>query len=204
MFHTVPVRPRGDAALVIAASDERAPAVATEARALAELMPWAETAIGPDATSALLRSRAGGAGLLHIACHGLYRPDNPLFSALRLADRWVTAAEVLDLDLGGALVTLSACESGRPGYGAAEPVGLAWAFLAAGASGAIVSQWVVNDRSTAALMSRLYRRLTAGDPPAQALRRAQLETAAEHHHPYFWAPFTYVGFPASSRNGASA
>jgi CHAT domain-containing protein len=113
----------------------------------------------------------------------------------------VTAAEVLDLDLGGALVTLSACESGRPGWGAAEPVGLAWAFLAAGASGAIVSQWVVNDRATAALMARLYERLTAGESPQRALRGAQLETAAGDAHPYFWAPFTYVGFPATAQDG---
>jgi CHAT domain-containing protein len=80
-------------------------------------------------------------------------------------------------------------------------VGLAWAFLAAGASGAIVSQWVVNDRATAALMARLYERLTAGESPQRALRGAQLETAAGDAHPYFWAPFTYVGFPATAQDG---
>jgi CHAT domain-containing protein len=52
-------------------------------------------------------------------------------------------------------------------------------------------------------MSRLYARLTAGDPPHRALRRAQLDTAAEQPHPYFWAPFTYVGFPITPRNGES-
>jgi CHAT domain-containing protein len=112
-----------------------------------------------------------------------------------LGDRWVTSAEIMELDLGGALVTLSACESGRPGEDTAEPVGLAWAFLAAGASGAVVSQWIVQDDAAADLFGSLYTRLAAGADPGAALREAQLATAENRPHPYFWAPFSYVAAP---------
>jgi len=139
--------------------------------------------------------------VLHLACHGLYRSGNPLFSALRLADRWVNAAEILDLDLGGALVTLSACESGRPSRDSAEPVGLAWAFLAAGASGVVVSQWLVDDDATSTLMTALYGHLAAGLGPAEALRQAQLRVAASSPHPYRWAPFVYVASPSAETLG---
>ena len=198
-----PARPdRGT--LVFAVPDARSPAIADEARALARLMPGTQIMLGGEATSTRLRGALPGPAVLHLACHGLYRPANPLFSALQLADRWVSAAEILDLDLGGALVTLSACESGRPSVDTAEPVGLAWAFLAAGASGVIVSQWIVDDATATTLMSAMYTNLAAGLAPAEALRRAQLGTAAESPHPYRWAPFVYVASPSAEPIGGQA
>jgi CHAT domain-containing protein len=189
-------------ALVLAVPDAQAPLVAAEAQALAAVLPHAEVLVGADATWDALRAAVPGPALLHIACHGLYRPGNPLFSALRLADRWVTSAEVLELDLRGSLVTLSACESGRHGSDAAEPAGLAWAFLAAGATGAVVSQWVAHDAATTHLMSAFYGHLAAGQPPAHALRAAQLATAQRWPHPFFWAPFSHVASPV--REGSPA
>ncbi len=182
--------------MIFAVPDHRAPAIAAEAEALASLPnSWLE--LGDQATSARLRQAMPGPRRLHLACHGLYRATNPLYSSLRLADRWVTGAEMLDVDLGGAMVTLSACESGLQDLDAAEPVGLAWAFLAAGASGVVVSQWLVNDTVAAQLMPALHSFLAAGEPPATALRRAQLDTMAEHPHPFHWAAFSYVAAPAS-------
>jgi CHAT domain-containing protein len=193
---TTSPRPSGRGALVFAVPDAHAPSIAAEAHALAGVLPDARVVLGSEATSQRLREQLPGPKVLHLACHGLYRPANPLFSALRLADRWVNAAEILDLDLGGALVTLSACESGRPSRDSAEPVGLAWAFLAAGASGVVVSQWLVDDDATARLMPAMYANLADGMVPAEALRQAQLTTAARSPHPYRWAPFVYVASPS--------
>jgi CHAT domain-containing protein len=193
----------GGGGLVFAVPDARAPSIAAEADALARVMPDTRVVFGDEATSQRLREQLPGPATLHLACHGLYRPANPLFSALRLADRWIHAAEILDLDLGGALVTLSACESGRPSHDTAEPIGLAWAFLAAGASGVVVSQWIVDDDATATLMSAMYANLAAGLPAAEALRQAQLATAAGSPHPYRWAPFVYVASPSADSMGAS-
>jgi CHAT domain-containing protein len=129
----------------------------------------------------------------------VYRASNPLFSALRFADRWLTSAEVLDLELDGALVVLSACESGRPGHCSAEPVGLTWAFLAAGASGAIASQWLVDDAVGADFARLVHGHLDGRKSPAHAVRLAQLAIRERHPHPYHWAPFGYVASPAPDR-----
>jgi CHAT domain-containing protein/tetratricopeptide (TPR) repeat protein len=184
-------RSRERDALVLAVPDAHAPAVAREAEALGALLPRVRVLLGEAATTEVLRASVPGPALLHIACHGLYRPGNPLFSSLRLGDRWLTAAEVLDLDLGGALVTLSACESGRGGA-TAEPVGLGWAFLSAGASGVTVSQWVVHDDVTAELMTQTYRLLADGMDSGMALCFAQRKIVNQVHHPYYWAPFAHV------------
>ncbi len=185
-------------AVVLGVPDQHAPDVAAEVAAVDRHLGAASVHLGDEATADVLLSGAGDADVLHLACHGLYHAGNPLFSSLRLADRWVTAAEILELDLGGALVVLSACESGRQGGSTAEAVGLAWAFLAAGASGLVVSQWVVHDDVTTQLMSALYEHLVRGVPPAHALRLAQLATARQHPHPFHWAPFTYVTAPSGS------
>ena len=137
-----------------------------KARPSAAAVPGSRLLAGDAATSDALRQRMPGPAALHIACHGLYRSANPLFSSLRLGDRWVTSAEIMELDLDGALVALSACESGRPADDTAEPVGLAWAFLAAGASGAVVSRWIVHDDAAADLFGAFYTRLAAGVPPS--------------------------------------
>ena len=192
------VRALTDGVLVLAVPDAQAPAILEEGRAVAAAVPGSRLLVGEDATSEAVRRHLPGPAAVHIACHGLFRPANPLFSSLRLGDRWVTSAEVMELDLGGALVTLSACESGRPDQATAEPVGLAWAFLAAGASGAVVSQWVVHDQAAADLFSVFYTRLAAGQAPSMALRDAQLATAEHHPHPYYWAPFSYVASPRPS------
>lgn len=195
-----PPRRNSDATLVLAVPDAHAPSVAAEAAAIAERIAGSTVLLGEQATSRALAAGVPGPGIVHIACHGLYRSANPMFSSLRMSDRWVTATEILQLDLDNALVTLSACESGKHARGTAEPLGLAWAFLAAGASGAVVSQWVVHDDTTATLMSSLYRHIAGGVQPAEALRRAQLTAAVEHPHPFYWAPFTYVTAPATTHD----
>ena len=197
-----PVRPDLSRALVVAVADETAPAVISEAAAVCDLLPGARLLTDDQATSLRLAEAVAGRGLVHLACHGLFRRSNPLFSRLRLADRWITGAEILHLDLTGALVVLSACESGQHGR-SAEPVGLGWAFLAAGASGVVVSQWMVHDDATHQLMGRFYRGLITGADPADALRTAQLETSAEHPHPFFWAPFSYLAAPGPDARSLS-
>jgi CHAT domain-containing protein len=116
-----------------------------------------------------------------------------MFSSLRLFDRWMTASEILPLDLSGATVVLSACESARSMSARGdEMLGLARAFLGAGASTLVASLWPADDAVTARLMEHWYdaRRLLG---PADALRQAQLEVLAEHPHPYQWAPFVTIG-----------
>jgi CHAT domain-containing protein len=182
-------------ALVIGVPDEAAPAVADEARSVAAALPGAELLLGGSATSEnLVAGLSRPVDVLHLACHGIHRALNPMFSALKLSDRWLTAREVATLSVPGALVVLSACESGRQSADRhrEETIGLARSFVAAGASGVIVSQWLANDRVTAELMTRFYREL-GGRPPGAALRAAQISVAVDHPHPADWAPFVIHG-----------
>ena len=181
-------------ALVFGVEDPSIPAAADEARAVSERLPGDGVRVGEEATLAALWSEAPGRDALHLACHGLFRADNPMFSALKLHDGWLLAADAMDLDLDGALVTLSACESGRSEVvGGDEILGLTRAFLGAGAATLAVSLWLVQDETTAELMGDWYERLRDGQRPAAALRAAQLRLKDRYPHPYYWAPFVLIG-----------
>jgi len=193
-------RPRRSGALVLAHSDGgRLPFTLHEAEAVAGVLGvlvYTEAA----AVRGLLHGTADKAAVVHIAAHGWFRPDAPLFSSIELADGPLTTADVFNLDLRAALVTLSACETGRAVLGGGdELVGMARAFLYAGAAGLLVSQWRVDDGSTAGLMERFYRELTRGSGKAEALRAAQMEHIAsagsgdDRSHPFFWAGFQIIG-----------
>ncbi len=183
-----------DKALVMSVPDPLIPAVTEEARAVARHLPGAEVLNDGRATTDALQSVSTGCDVLHLACHGLFRSDNPMFSSLKLHDGWLTAADIMHLDLAGTLVTLSACESGRNEvFGGDELIGLTRAFLGVGASTLVVSLWLVQDEATASLMEKYYERLRDGSGPAEALRAAQLAVKDEHPHPYYWAPFVLVG-----------
>jgi len=181
-------------ALVFGVEDPLTPAAVVEALAVADRLPEAEVRVGEEATMAALRAEAPGRGSLHLACHGLFRADNPMFSSLKLQDGWLTAADVMSLDLDGALVVLSACESGRNEVVEGDEIlGLTRAFLRAGAATLVVSLWLVQDETTAELMGIWYERLRKGEGRAASLRAAQLEIKARYPHPYYWAPFVLTG-----------
>jgi len=187
--------PRGlDNVLALGVADPLIPAVAKEAKAVARHFPAAEVLTDRRATVEALRAKVPDCGVLHLACHGMFRSDNPMFSSLRLCDGWLTATDVLGLDLAGALVTLSACESGRNEvYAGDELIGLTRAFLGAGTATLVASLWLVQDETTAELMEKWYEYLREGVGRAAALREAQLALKDNFPHPYYWAPFVLMG-----------
>ena len=108
-------RARARSALVVAHSDGgRLPAVREEARAVAALLPG-ECYIEEAATRAPLSRRRPPPPDHPSRGHGEARLDNPTFAHLKLADGQLSMADIFNLDLHGALVTLSACETGRNG-----------------------------------------------------------------------------------------
>jgi len=182
-------------ATLLGISDERNPRVREEVLALARLFPETITLLDDRASRASLTEHSITSHVLHLACHGNFRLDNPLFSSLQLADGWLTVRDVYRLNLTCCeLVTLSACETGvnalAPGD---EWIGLARGFFSAGSPALLVSQWIVDDEATARLMIDFYARLRAGAGPAAALRYAQCQMLEQKPHPYFWAPFVILG-----------
>ncbi len=199
-------RAAGSGALIAGNTNNgQLPNTLSEARDIAAiwgLAPFLEQ----DATLSALQENAGGKKLIHLATHGDFRPDNPLFSGLALADGWLTTLDIFNLHLQASLVVLSACETGRSVVGGGdELLGLMRAFLSAGAASLLISLWAVEDRSTALLMKTFYQALKTGTyTKGAALRTAQLPfvngkstedhvLAEAYRHPYFWAPFILVG-----------
>ncbi|MFC9972902.1 CHAT domain-containing protein [Spirillospora sp. NPDC127200] len=106
--------------------------------------------------------------LAHIVAHGEFRPGNPLFSALRLADGPLVVYELEDLDRAPHLVVLSACDIGRAEPGDAV-LGMVGALLALGTATVIASVAPVRDASTPAFMAAFHEALLAGRTPSRAL-----------------------------------
>lgn len=171
------------------------PCILDEAASVDRLMPGA-LFTEDAATLAAIHEHAPHHRLLHIAAHGRFRADEPLFSALQLAGGELTVLDIFNLDLCASLVTLSACETGTSAIrGGDELIGLARACLYAGAASLLLTLWRVDDRSTSTLIEGFYRALLAGKTKAAALRDAQLALMRDPHyaHPYYWAPFVLIG-----------
>lgn len=184
----------GQRAIFLGVPDTLAPKVRDEVLTIAPLWPDSLTLLDADANLAALRRHAPTARILHLACHGQFRADSPLFSALQLADGRLTVRDAYGLNLACDLVVLSACETGisavAPGD---ELIGLARGFFAAGAPSLLVSLWTVDDTTTAELMTTFYQQLRKGDSPAAALRHAQCALLQTQPHPFFWASFVLMG-----------
>jgi CHAT domain-containing protein len=140
---------------------------------------------------------------LHFATHGFFNDSSPLLSSIVLAqpapgstdDGFLTAREIFDLDLSAEMAVLSACNSGRGVQRKGDGViGLTWALFVAGCPTQVVSQWSVDDASTAKLMEKFYGNLSrTKQRKGAALRQASLALMRDQRHPYFWAPFILVG-----------
>jgi CHAT domain-containing protein len=93
-------------------------------------------------------------------------------------DGLLTALEVTGMNLYGTdLVVLSACETAAGDVKVGEGVyGLRRAFVLAGARNLVMSLWAVGDQTTREQMEAFYKAYGQGDAPAEALRRAQLQT----------------------------
>jgi CHAT domain-containing protein/tetratricopeptide (TPR) repeat protein len=143
---------------------------------------------------------------VHFATHGLADSERPELSTIVLSrydeqgrpqDGFLRAHEVYNLNLPAEMVTLSACETGLGKLTRGEGlVSLTRGFMYAGAARVVVSLWSVNDRATAELMTKFYRRvLVEGERPAAALRAAQVEMWRDKRWeaPYYWAAFTLQG-----------
>jgi CHAT domain-containing protein len=196
VHHLCAVRPPGAAggALVMGVPDEGTPFIREEVERVALALPGARLFVGAEAEEARLRELGAGSRYVHIATHGLFRYDNPMFSSLQLGSSRLSLFDLYQLELGADLVTLSGCGTGlNVPQGGDELIGLTRGLLYAGARSALVSLWDVNDRSTATFMECFYGRLRESGDKAEALRGAMLETRASEGHPYYWAPFVLVG-----------
>lgn len=172
--------------LVLADPLGNLPAAAAEGLQVAKLLGGTPLT-GAQAVSGNLE-RASGARALHLAMHTGLGPSG---AWLGLADRQVTASEIVTGRIGPRLVVLASCSSGvRPGRQMWGSLGAA--FLAAGSRAVLASLWSIEDEPARSLVLDFYRLGGASDPSG-ALARAQRVAIRQGVSPKHWAPFLLFG-----------
>lgn len=140
--------------------------------------------------------------IIHFATHGFIDEQVPLRSSLLLTldedpgeDGFFQAREIYSTVLNANLVVLSACQTGKGKLERGEGVmGLARAFLYAGAESVVASLWSINDKAASVFMSGFYKGLSQGLSKEQALQNAKLDMIqSKYKHPFYWAPFVLSG-----------
>jgi CHAT domain/Tetratricopeptide repeat len=149
---------------------------ADEVGCLARRYPDAQLLCGPDATARRVLKAMDGARLVHIAAHGSFRTDNPLFSSLSLADGPLTVHELERLGTAPRLLVLSACEAGLSDVRSGdELMGFATAMLALGTQTLVAGAGLLPDSGARDTMLAFHERLAEGASPAAALAAAQTQ-----------------------------
>jgi len=180
--------------LILGIPDSRAPHIYEEVCNVASVLPNARIFIGPDATEDRLRLHAPSSRFIHVASHGLFRQDNPMFSSMRLGDSQLSLLDLYSMDFSSDLITLSGCGTGLNAVvGGDELLGLVRGLLYAGTRAVLVTLWDVDDKSTAEFMKFFYGHLLSHPDKSHALQKAMQEVRERYPHPYFWAPFALIG-----------
>jgi tetratricopeptide (TPR) repeat protein len=123
-----------------------------------------------DATAAQVLNSLDGAWLAHIAAHGTFRTDSPLFSSLRMHDGPLTVYDFEQLRRAPYRLVLSSCDSGvLAPAGADELLGLASSLLPLGTAGIIASIVPLNDYAVVPIMLNVHRHLRAGQTLAESM-----------------------------------
>jgi len=177
---------------------------AKEMDSIEGLMPHARKTVlrGSDAKPAVwAQLEPAQFSLIHFAAHAAANREEPLESSVILsrdagaasASYKLRAMDLVKTPIHARLVTLSACKSaGIRIYAGEGLVGLASAFLEAGARNVIAGLWDVNDESGARMMTSLYAGLAAGKNPPDALHDAKLaliHAGGIYRKPWYWGAF---------------
>jgi tetratricopeptide (TPR) repeat protein len=130
-----------------------------------------------EATAGQVLSALDGAWLAHIAAHGRFRADSPLFSSLRMHDGPLTVYDFEQLGRAPYRLVLSSCDSGvLAPVGADELLGLVSSLLPLGTAGIIASVVPLNDQAVVPLMVTLHRYLRMGQSFAESMHSVRQDS----------------------------
>jgi CHAT domain-containing protein len=145
----------------------------SEVHELAARDPAAIVLFGKAATAAAALAAIDGAALAHVACHGRFRADSPLFSSLTLADGPLTALDLQRLRRAPEVLVLSSCDLALSyRHAGDELLGFSAAMLAMGTRAIVASVVPVPDAAARRLMVVFHTELARGASPASALARS--------------------------------
>ncbi len=182
------------------------PGTKREAEAIRRAYPRATVLVGTRAQETVARASMGQYRYVHFATHGFFNDASPMVSSIILAepekgskdDGFLSVREIFETKLNTEMIVLSACNTARGTQGSGDGlIGLTWALSVAGCPTQVVSQWSVDDASTALLMSRFYenlakRKMTKSAALKEASRWLR-GRGSKYGHPYYWAPFVLMG-----------
>jgi tetratricopeptide (TPR) repeat protein len=165
---TVPVR-------MAAVAGPELPFADLEAEQVAARYPSATLLTGPGATVAAASAAMSGADVVHLACHGRFSSENPMFSSLLLGDGPMFVYDLERIEPAPKVVVLSACHAGAHATPTGrEILGLTASLLASGPRAVIAATVPIPDTfATVDVMARLHTHLAEGEPPAAALLDAR-------------------------------
>ena len=162
-----------------------------------------EPLVGKQATKDEVLRRISSVALVHIAAHGKMEtgeialaPNTTRSSPIpNKEDYLLTMNDVLKAQIRARLVVLSCCHSARGEVKAEGVVGIARAFLGAGALSVLVSLWAIDDEATMELMKLFYRQLVDGRSASEALNEAMksMRESDRFSAVKYWAPFVLIG-----------
>ena len=161
-----------------------------------------EPLTGKNATKEQVLSRLNSVSLVHIAAHGsaergeiLLSPNPGSSEPPEEKDFLLTMTDVLNAKLDAKLVVLSCCHSGRGEIKAEGVVGIARAFLGAGARSVIASLWAIDEEATLAFMRHFYEHLVKGQSTSKSLHEAMkiMRESDDFNAVKYWAPFMLIG-----------
>jgi CHAT domain len=165
---------------VVLASGPDLGAGGRETAALAAVYREATMLTAGSATAARVLGAIDGAWLAHIAAHGTFRADSPLFSSLRMADGPLTVHDFTRLRRAPYQLILPCCDSGLLApSGADELLGLASTLMPMGTAGIVASIVPVNDSATMPLMLELHSGLRSGGTLSESLRDARRQAGRD-------------------------
>ena len=150
--------------------------------------------------------RIGSAALVHIAARGsMETGEIALAPNLGETDFIMTMKDVLRAQIPARLVVLSCCHSAHGEIKAEGVVGIARAFLGAGARSVLVSLWAIDDKATLEFMKNFYKHLLEGKSASKALNQAMncMRESEEFSDVKHWAPFVLIGDDVTVEFGAS-
>ena len=177
------------------------PGAEKEAKMIGQILKI-EPLTGKNATKNQVLSRLNSVSLVHLAAHGC-RETGEIILSPNVADAkrpkeedfLLTKADVLGVQLRAKLVVLSCCYSGRGEIKAEGVVGIARAFLGAGARSVIASLWALSDEATLEFMKHFYEHLVEGKSASKSLHQAMkwMRKSEEFNAVQYWAPFVLIG-----------
>ena len=139
---------------------------------------------------------------MHIAAHGKMEtgeialaPNTTRSSVDPAEDYLLTMKDVLKAQIRARLVVLSCCHSARGEVKSEGVVGIARAFLGAGARSVLVSLWAIDDEATMEFMKFFYQQLVRGRSASEALNKAMKSMRESDRFSVvkYWAPFVLIG-----------